>query len=118
MAVRNGFDPTQCACAHDMSNRLIGLRDSTWAFIAALVNKLAPLAFDWRSRNFEIAISPLLYKLLKTRAGKNLRFLKKVFRFLRFLGFNVYAQSHAEHWTQEYDQVKCYTRRLTHSLLC
>ena len=52
-----------------------------------------------------------------TRAGKNLRFLKKVFRFLgfldflsffRFLGFNVYAQSYAEHWTQEYDQPKSY----------
>ena len=52
------------------------------------------------------------------RAGKNLRFFKNVFRFLgflgflgffrffRFLGFNVYAQSHAEHWTQEYDQLK------------
>src|SRR6218665_1901122 len=24
--------------------------------------------------------------------------------FLGFLGFNVYAQSHAVHWTQEYDQ--------------
>jgi len=23
-------------------------------------------------------------------------------RFFRFLGFNDYAQSHAEHWTQEY----------------
>ena len=40
----------------------------------------------------------------ESRAGKNLRFLKKVFRFLgffmllRFLGFNVYAQSPAEHW--------------------
>src|SRR6218665_4228135 len=36
------------------------------------------------------------------RAGKNLRFLKQVirfFRYVRFLGFNVYAQStsHAEH---------------------
>jgi len=57
-------------------------------------------------------------------AGKNLRFLKKVFRFLgffrffRFLGFNVYAQSHAEHWKQEYDQLKGYTRRLTHALPC
>jgi len=40
-----------------------------------------------------------------SRAGKNLRFLKKVFRFL---GFNIYAQSHAEHWTQEYDQLKSY----------
>src|SRR6218665_1195915 len=44
------------------------------------------------------------------RAGKNLRFLKKVFRFFRFLGFNVYAQSHAEHCTQEYHQLKSYTR--------
>ena len=56
----------------------------------------------------------------RTRAGKNL----SVFRFFgflvffRFLGFNVYAQSHAEHWTQEYDQLKGYTRRLTHALLC
>src|SRR6218665_4010756 len=24
MTLRIGFDPTQCACAHDMSNRLIG----------------------------------------------------------------------------------------------
>jgi len=34
------------------------------------------------------------------RAGKNLGFKKK------FLGFKVvmYAQSHAVHWTQEYDQ--------------
>ena len=32
--------------------------------------------------------------------------------FFRFVGFNVYAQSHAEHWTQEYDQLKSYTRRL------
>ena len=39
-----------------------------------------------------------------TRAGKNLRFFKKVFRFFKFLGFN--AQSHAERWTQEYDQLK------------
>ena len=31
---------------------------------------------------------------LVTRAGKNLRFLKKVFSFL---GFNVYAQSYTEH---------------------
>src|SRR6218665_443202 len=46
-----------------------------------------------------------------SRAGKNLRFLKKVFR-PRFLGFNVYTQSHTEHWTQEYDQLKSYTRRL------
>jgi len=31
----------------------------------------------------------------------------KVFKkTFRFLGFNVYAQSHAEHWTQEYDQLK------------
>src|SRR6218665_953971 len=47
--------------------------------------------------------------------GKNLRFFKKVFRFL---GFNVYAQSHAEHWTQEYDQLKSYSRKLTDALLC
>ena len=47
--------------------------------------------------------------LKETRAGKNLWFLKrKVFRFLGFLGFNVYAQSHPEHWTQEYDQLKSY----------
>jgi len=38
--------------------------------------------------------------------------------FFMFLGFNVYAQSHAEHWTQEYDQLKSYTRRLTYALLC
>ena len=63
---------------------------------------------------------------VSTRAGKNLRFFKKAFRFLgflrvfrffRFLGFNVYTQSHAEHWTQEYDQLKGSTRRLTHALL-
>src|SRR6218665_3474688 len=38
----------------------------------------------------------VISKLLKRhgiRAGKNLRFLKKVFRFS---GFNVYAQSHAD----------------------
>jgi len=55
------------------------------------------------------------------RAGKNLRFFFKVFRFLGFLGFlgfNVYAQSHSEHWTQEYDHLKSYTRRLTHALIC
>jgi len=50
-----------------------------------------------------------------TRAGKNLKFFKKRFRLLgflgsfrsfRFLGFLVlmYAQSHAEDWTQDYDQ--------------
>src|SRR6218665_2228621 len=47
----------------------------------------------------------------QSEAGKNLRFLKtvfKLFRFFRFSGFNVYAQSHAEHWTQEYDQLKSY----------
>ena len=49
---------------------------------------------------------------LYIRAGKTLRFFKK---FLGFLGFNV---AHAEHWTQEYDQLKSYTRRLTHALLC
>ena len=41
-----------------------------------------------------------------TRAGENLRFKKKISVF-RFLGFNVYAQPHAVHWsdwTQEYDQ--------------
>jgi len=27
MTVGVGFDPTQCACAHDMSNRLIGVAD-------------------------------------------------------------------------------------------
>jgi len=42
---------------------------------------------------------------VKCRAGKNLRFLEKVFWFL---GFNIYAQSHAEHWTQEHDQLKSY----------
>ena len=55
-----------------------------------------------------------------SRAGKNLRFLKKVFRFLRFLGFlgfNAYAPSHTEHWTQGHDHLKSYTRRLTHALV-
>jgi len=30
------------------------------------------------------------------------------FKVFRFLGFNVYAQSHAEHWTQEYVQLNSY----------
>src|SRR6218665_1898018 len=47
---------------------------------------------------------------VSVRAGKNLRFFKKRFRFLGFLGFNVaYAQSHAIHWTQEYDEEGLYT---------
>ena len=66
----------------------------------------------------------IIYQALRNsvtaRAGKNLIFKKKFsgflgfFRFFRFLGFNVYAQSRAEHWTQEYDQLKSYpyTRRL------
>src|SRR6218665_3354879 len=58
--------------------------------------------------------STTLYTCVYSRAGKNLRFFKKVFRVLGFLGFNVYAQSHAGHWTQEYDQLKSYTSRLTH----
>jgi len=28
MTLRIGFDPTQCACAHDMSNRLIAWKIS------------------------------------------------------------------------------------------
>ena len=46
-----------------------------------------------------------------SRAGKNLRFFKFL-GFQVFQGFNVYAQSHAEHWTQEYHQLKSYTRTL------
>jgi len=29
----------------------------------------------------------------------------------------MYAQSHAEHWTQEYVQEESYTRRLTHAVM-
>jgi len=49
----------------------------------------------------------------RSRACKHLKDFLKVYGslgffsvVLGFLGFNVYAQSHAEHWTQEYDQLK------------
>ena len=53
-----------------------------------------------------------------SRAGKNLRFFKKVFRFFRFLGFNVRTVAGGTIDTRIRSRRKLYTRRLTHALLC
>ena len=63
----------------------------------------------------------------ETRAGKNLRFVKKDFRFLvflrflRFLGFNVGTVARGTLDTRIQSRRKAIglaTRRITHALLC
>jgi len=57
-------------------------------FISNLLQKLNPDSADNPS----------------SRAGKNLRFSKKRFRFFRFLGFLDFNVRTLARWTQEYDQ--------------
>src|SRR6218665_1339655 len=74
-------------------------------------NKSALYTVDQRANEGPIACS-------LGRAGKNLRFFKKVFRFFRFLGFNVRTVARGAIDTRIRSRKKLYIRRLTHALLC